>query len=72
VAELTVEDSVEIAVQVLGKLRGSISVGRDASQEEVQAAATADERVAKHLEGMQIIKVIHVPNRLMNFVVKPK
>ena len=67
---LTFEDQVEIAVQVLGKLRGAVTVGRDASKETVQAAAETDEKVSRHLEGKQIVKVIHVPNRLMNFVVK--
>ncbi len=67
---LIVEDQVEIAVQVLGKLRGTVSLPRDASKDEVQAAALADERIARHVEGKQIVKVIHVPNRLMNFVVK--
>lgn len=70
-AELTVEDSVEIAVQVMGRLRGTVTLGRDASKEEVQKAAMANDRIAKHLKGRQIIKVIHVPNRLINFVVKP-
>ena len=67
---LTVEDQVEIAIQVLGKLRGTVTIARDASKEAVQAAAEADERIAKHLEGKQLVKVIHVPNRLMNFVVR--
>ncbi len=69
-AELTVRDEVEIAVQVMGKLRGTVTVGRDASREVVQQAAEADERIARHLAGKRIIKVIHVPNRLMNFVAK--
>jgi len=67
---LTVEDQVEIAVQVLGKLRGTVTLGRDATAEDVRRAAEADGRIAKHLAGKQIIKVIHVPNRLMNFVVR--
>jgi len=68
---LTVKDEVEIAIQVLGKLRGTILASRDAGTEEVRAAALANEAVARHLEGKQIVKVIHVPNRLMNFVIKP-
>ncbi len=67
---LTIEDQVEIAVQVLGKLRGTVTLARDAAAAEVQQAAMADSRIAKYLEGKQVIKVIHVPNRLMNFVVK--
>jgi leucyl-tRNA synthetase len=67
---LTIEDRIEIAIQVLGKLRGTVAIGRDATKEQVQAAAEADERIAKHLEGKQVVKIIHVPNRLMNFVVR--
>jgi leucyl-tRNA synthetase len=67
---LTLRDEVEIAIQVLGKLRGTVSVARDASADEIKALALATESVARHLEGKSIIKVIHVPNRLMNFVVK--
>jgi leucyl-tRNA synthetase len=68
---LTIRDEVEIAIQVLGKLRGSVRVARDTSAEDVQAAAMADEGVARHIEGKTLVKVIHVPNRLINFVVKP-
>jgi len=69
--QLTVADEVEIAVQVMGKLRGTVSVARDADRDTVQAAAMAEESVARHVADKQIIKVIHVPNRLINFVVKP-
>jgi leucyl-tRNA synthetase len=68
---LTIRDEVEIAIQVLGKLRGSVRVARDTSAEDVQAAAMADDGVARHLDGKTLVKVIHVPNRLINFVVKP-
>jgi leucyl-tRNA synthetase len=67
---LTVLDEVPIAVQVMGKLRGTLQIARDADKVAVQAAAEADEGVARHLEGKQIVKVINVPNRLINFVVK--
>ncbi|MBM3317760.1 MAG: leucine--tRNA ligase [Candidatus Eisenbacteria bacterium] len=68
---LTLLDEVEIAVQVLGKLRGTVRVARDAAQDAVRAAAVADEGVARHLEEKTIVKVIYVPNRLVNFVVRP-
>ncbi len=68
---LTVLDEVDIAVQVMGKLRGTITAARGADKQVVQTAAETDPTIIKHLEGKQIIKVIHVPNRLMNFVVKP-
>ncbi|MBD3235533.1 MAG: leucine--tRNA ligase [Candidatus Eisenbacteria bacterium] len=65
---LTVTEEVEIAVQVMGRLRGSVHVARDASEQVVRDAALAHESIAKHLAGKQIRRVIHVPNRLINFV----
>ena len=67
---LTVTDEVEIAVQVMGKLRGSVRVARDAPEESVHALALASESITRHLAGKQIIRVIYVPNRLINFVAK--
>jgi leucyl-tRNA synthetase len=67
---LDVEQGVEMAVQVNGKLRGTIQVEKDASEAVVRAAAQAVESVARHLEGKQVMKVILVPNRTLNFVVK--
>ena len=57
-------------MQVQGKLRGKIQVPTGASREDLEAAAKADERVAKFLEGKRIVKAIVVPGRLVNFVVK--
>jgi leucyl-tRNA synthetase len=65
-----VEDAVEIAVQVMGKLRGTISVAHDAGKDTVLALAEANPNVARHLEGKTIIKAIFVPGRLVNFVAK--
>jgi leucyl-tRNA synthetase len=64
-----VESSVEIAVQVNGKLRASINVAKDAAEADVVAAARAEENVARHLEGVQERRVIYVSGRLVNFVV---
>ena len=64
-----VKDSVEVAVQVNGKLRGRVEVAVDATEDSVGDAARANANVAKFLEGKAIRKVIHVPNKLMNFVV---
>ena len=64
------EDSIKIAVQVMGKLRGTIDVAPDADRDTVLAAAKAQENVARHLEGKTIIKEIFVPGRLVNFVAK--
>ena len=67
----TVASSVEMAVQVGGKLKGTITVPVDSEQDAVVAAAQANEKVAKALAGMQIVKVIHVKNKLVNLIVKP-
>ena len=67
----TVASSVEMAVQVGGKLKGTITVPVDSDQDTVVEAAKANEKVAKALAGMQIIKVIHVKNKLVNLIVKP-
>ena len=67
----TVASAVEMAVQVQGKLRGTVTVPVDSDQDTVVAAARANERVAKAMEGMQIVKVIYVKNKLVNLIVKP-
>ena len=67
----TVDASVEIAVQVNGKLRGTVIVPTDSGEEAVVAAARCEEKIQRQLEGMEIVKVIFRPNRLLNLVVKP-
>jgi len=69
-AKALVEDEIEIPVQVLGKLRGRITVPMAATPAEMEAAAKANADVAKFLEGKTIVKVIAVPKRMVNFVVK--
>ena len=64
-----VEDEVEIPVQVLGKLRGRVTVPMAATPAEMEAIAKANPDVAKFLEGKTIVKVIAVPKRMVNFVV---
>jgi leucyl-tRNA synthetase len=63
------ESTVTIAVQVNGKLRGSIDVTKGAAEAEVVAAARAEENVARHLDGATERRVIYVEERLVNFVV---
>jgi len=63
-----VEDSVTIAVQVLGKLRGTFEEDRNASKEKM--IERAKETVAARLEGHEIVKEIYVPGKLVNFVIK--
>ena len=67
----TVASSVEMAVQVGGKFKGTIIVPVDSDQDAVVEAAKASEKVAKAIAGMQIVKVIHVTNKLVNLIVKP-
>jgi leucyl-tRNA synthetase len=64
-----VGDTVTIAVQVNGKLRGEITLPKDSVEAEVVQAAQADEKVVAHLDGKKIRKTIYVPGRLVNFVV---
>lgn len=64
------EDTVEIPVQVNGKLRGKVQVPADADQSTIQKTAEADETIVDLLSGKNVVKVIVVPGRLVNFVVK--
>jgi leucyl-tRNA synthetase len=63
------QDSIELVIQVNGKLRGKISVPATASSDEVQAMALKDEHAQRFIEGKPIRKVIVVPKKLVNFVV---
>jgi len=65
---LIVEDTITIAVQVNGKLRGEISVGKDTDVEEIKAQALAQENVAKFVSDQKPAKIIYVPGRLVNIV----
>jgi leucyl-tRNA synthetase len=66
---LLTAETVTIAVQVMGKLRGTIAASPDAPEEVVLASAAAEPNVARALAGRRVIKRIHVPNRIVNFVV---
>ena len=66
---LTVEDTVEIAVQVSGKTRSRVTVPRGADEAAVVAAAQEDAAVRRFTEGKEVRKVVYVPNRLLNLVV---
>ena len=67
----TIASSVEMAVQIQGKLRGTIIVPTDSDESAVVEAAKQVEKVAKALDGMEIVKVIHVKNKLVNLILKP-
>ncbi|MGD9650710.1 MAG: class I tRNA ligase family protein, partial [Dongiaceae bacterium] len=66
---LTIDESVTIAVQINGKLRGTLSLPRDTDEAAAKAAALALPSVARALEGQDVRKVIIVPNRIVNLVV---
>jgi leucyl-tRNA synthetase len=68
-AALRVEE-VTIAVQVNGKVRSRLTVPVDGEEEAIKQAALADEKVRKYLEGKEVVKVIVIPGRLVNIVVK--
>ncbi len=68
----TAASEITLAVQVGGKLRGSVSVAADADNEAIVAAALADEKVRRFTDGMELVKSIVVPGRLVNLIVKPR
>ena len=69
-AELAKEDEAEIVVQVNGKLRNRIFIAFGTSKDELEALALADEKAKPFLDGKQVVKVIVVPDKLVNIVVK--
>ena len=66
----TVDDTIEVAVQVCGKLRATIELPADCDKDSAIAAAKADERVAPFIDGKTVIKEIYVPGRIVNIVVR--
>ena len=68
--EYAAEDQLEIPVQVNGKLRGRIQVSVSVTEEEISQRAQAEEKVAQSINGRQIVKIIIVPKKLVNIVVK--
>ncbi|MGF7142497.1 leucyl-tRNA synthetase [Anaerotaenia torta] len=66
----TIEDTVEIAVQINGKVKANLSIALDEKQEEVQPKAMELPAIKAALEGKTVVKVIYVPGRILNIVVK--
>jgi leucyl-tRNA synthetase len=66
---MLLEESVTIAVQIGGKLRGTVSVPADAPEGEVIQSAMAEENVARLLAGKRVVKQVYVPRRIVNFVI---
>ena len=67
---LLVENEVEIVLQLNGKVRDKMVVAKDATREQLEAAARAHEKLAAQLAGKEVVKVIAVPGKLVNFVIK--
>ena len=67
--DLLAAETVTIAVQVMGKLRGTVAMPPDAPADAVIAAAEAEPNVSRALAGKRVVKRIHVPNRIVNFVI---
>jgi len=68
--ELAREDTATIVVQVNGKMRGSVQIPRGSVQERVLQLASEEEKIQKYLEGKSIAKIVFVPDKLMNLVIK--
>ena len=66
----TIAKTIEIGVQVNGKVRGTIVIPTDCQKEEAFAIAKADEKITSFLEGKNLVKEIYVPNKIVNFVAK--
>ena len=66
----TIDEYIEIGIQVNGKLRGTIIVNKDEEKEVLQQKALENDNVKKHLLGKEIVKIITIPNRIVNIVIK--
>ena len=66
----TVDNDIQVPVQICGKLRSTITIAKDSTVEEAIAAAKADEKICEFLEGKNIIKEIYVPGKIINIVAK--
>ena len=67
---MLVDETVEMAIQVNGKLRSKITVNKDEDQDVVKEMALSQDNIKAHTEGKNIVKVIVVPNKIVNIVVK--
>jgi len=67
--QLAIADEVDIAVQVNGRFRATVTAARGAGEDEVKQKALADEAVQRHMDDKEIRKIIFVPDRLLNIVV---
>ncbi len=66
----TIDSTVEIGVQINGKMRGTVTIPRDCAKEQAMAAVMANERIAEYITGKTVVKEIYVPGKIFNIVVK--
>jgi leucyl-tRNA synthetase len=59
-----------MAVQINGKVRGTVTVATDSTADVVQAVALADDKVRRHVADKTVVKTIFVPNRILNLIVR--
>jgi len=67
---MTIDDTIKIAVQVLGKVRWTIEINKDEKKDSVLKKARTNEDVAKWLEWKNLVKEIYVPGKIVNLVIK--
>ena len=68
--EKTIDSEIDIAVQVNGKVRDTIRIKKDSSKEELEKLALSSDIIQKWITGKEIVKVITVPNRIVNIVIR--
>ena len=66
----TIDNVLEIGVQINGKLRSTIKINKDESKEKIEEIALADDKIKKNLQEKTIVRIIVVPNRIVNIVIK--
>ena len=65
-----IEDEIEIVVQIKGKVRAKLLIPKDLPREDMEALALTNDKIKAELEGKEVVKVIAVPNKLVNIVAK--
>jgi leucyl-tRNA synthetase len=68
--ELIKEELITIVLQVNGKVRSQVEAPADASQDEISRLAQQDEKILAHLKDHELVRLVYVPGKLVNFVVK--
>jgi leucyl-tRNA synthetase len=70
VSAIAAEEEITIVIQINGKVRSRITVSADESEDRIKTMALADEKIAKQIAGLKILKEVYVPRKLINIVVK--